>query len=61
MWVTSKADLQEALKELSGKVSVIAEILLREVCEYPDELSKVFEQIGKLQSLVDHLEAKNVE
>jgi len=54
-WKTTKQETFEAIDEVSAAASrAIKESLLRRV-EYPPEVSALFEQIGKLKSIVEHL------
>jgi len=55
MWKTTKQEIYEAIDGVSEAASkAVKESLLRRV-EYPPEVNNLFERIGRLRAVVEHL------
>jgi len=55
VWKTSRVEINDAIDEVSLAASrAVKETLARRV-EYPAEVSALFEAIGKLRAVVEHL------
>jgi len=53
-WVTTKHGMYAAISEVSEAASRTVKVLLREG-EYPPEVNALFEAIGRLRAVVEHL------
>lgn len=58
IWKTTKQELNEAIDELSARANIAVKETLARRVEYPAEVGALFEAIGKIKELLDHLSIK---